>query len=47
MDKQIYIKYHLQHSIFSTTFLYFLNSWAKHGYLQTIEYKCTEARAIF
>ena len=32
---------------FSTTFLYFLNSWAKHGYLQIIDYKWTKARAIF
>ncbi len=32
---------------FSTTFLYFFNSWAKYGYLQIIEYKWTEERAIF
>ncbi len=32
---------------FSTTFLYFFNSWAMDGYLQIIDYKCTEARAIF
>lgn len=48
MDKQIYKKYHVPYGIFfRLLFLYFLNSWAKHGYLQTIEYKWTKARAIF
>lgn len=32
---------------FSTVFYIFLNSWAKHGYLQIIYYKWAEARAIF